>query len=95
MSHESQQPAAVPVTGDAAKRFDAVMIDAATVLIEFQSAGRLVPWPGPAVRGVVAGRFRKSHCFLSAAGQAGRRRLCRQTQRQGVRVVCRQLPRSM
>ncbi len=55
----------------------AVAIDVAGVLIEFQSSGRLMPWLGPAVRGVVAGRFRERHCVLSLAEQAGRWRRCR------------------
>lgn len=54
-----------------------VTIDVATVLIEFQSSGRLVPWLGPAVRGVVAGRLRERHCVLPLAEQAGRWRRCR------------------
>ncbi len=55
----------------------AVAIDVATVLIEFRSSGRLMPWLGPAVRGVVAGRFRERHCVLPLAEQAGRWRRCR------------------
>jgi hypothetical protein len=55
----------------------AVAIDVATFLIEFQSSGRLMPWLGPAVRGVVAGRFRERHCVLPLAEQAGRWRRCR------------------
>lgn len=54
-----------------------VPIDVATVLLEFQSTGRLIPWIGPAVRGVVAGRFRERHCRLSLAEQAGPWRRCR------------------
>jgi hypothetical protein len=68
---------AAPANGDACARFDGIDIDVATVLIEFQSSGRLMPWLGPAVRGVVAGRFRERHCVLPLAEQAGRWRRCR------------------
>lgn len=54
-----------------------VPIDVATMLIDFQSSGRLLPWIGPALRGIVAGRFRERHCRLSLAEQAGRWRRCR------------------
>jgi hypothetical protein len=54
-----------------------VPVTVATVLLEFQSSGRLIPWIGPAIRGVVAGRFRERHCRLSLAEQAGPWRRCR------------------
>lgn len=54
-----------------------VSIDVARVLLEFTSSGRLLPWLGPAVRGVVAMRFRERHCVLPLAEQMGRWRRCR------------------
>lgn len=69
-------PNASAAVGDC-PRPRAVAIDVATVLIEFRSSGRLMPWLGPAVRGVVAGRFRERHCVLPQAEQAGRWRRCR------------------
>lgn len=54
-----------------------VGIDVTRVLLEFESSGRLMPWLGPAVRGIVAKRFRERHCILSPAEQAGRWRQCR------------------
>jgi hypothetical protein len=66
-----------PVGPGPARAEQVVAIDVATVLIEFQSSGRLLPWIGPALRGIVAGRFRERHCRLSLAEQAGRWRRCR------------------
>jgi hypothetical protein len=77
MRRESRPVAEQTSTGGDASATSRVMIDVATVLLEFQSSGRLVPWLGPAVRGVVAGRFRERHCVLPLAEQTGRWRRCR------------------
>lgn len=63
-SHEPPLPAPVPVA-------------VANVLVEFHSPGRLLPWIGPALRGIVCRRFRERHCRLPLADQLGRWRHCR------------------
>jgi len=48
-----------------------------TCRLRWTSPGRLLPWMGPALRGIVAGRMKQQHCRFSPAEQDGRWKYCK------------------
>src|SRR5438874_920514 len=58
-----------------------------TRVLRFTRAGRLLPWLGPALRGLIAGQFKRRECQHTPAEQDGFWRSC--THRgEGERLRC-------
>lgn len=55
----------------------ALVVERRTVVLDLRTSGRLVPWLGPALRGITALRYRATVCQQPQAEWAGRWKHCR------------------
>lgn len=70
-------PASVPLGRFMGSQPGLLRIERRRLVLEFRSSGRLVPWIGPAIRGITALRYRAAVCQQPREEWTGRWRQCR------------------